>query len=87
LFVFCLLVCCVDFRTEITETPALFGLLDSILIMNLVRDSEMCEIMKNAVFWDVIPCGSCTNHHLGRNYPIYHQADKKQRAKKSFSGI
>jgi hypothetical protein len=29
--------------------------------------------MKNAVFWDVTPCGPCKNRHFGRAYNLHHQ--------------
>jgi hypothetical protein len=36
--------------------------------------------VKNAVFWDVTPCGSCKNERFGGNYHFYHQGKKIQRA-------
>jgi hypothetical protein len=27
--------------------------------------------MKDAVFWDMTPCGSCTNRHLGGTYRLH----------------
>jgi positive regulator of sigma E activity len=33
--------------------------------------------MKNAVFWDVTPCGSCKNRRLGGTYRLRHQGEKK----------
>jgi hypothetical protein len=29
----------------------------------------MSVTLKNAVFWDITPCGFCTNRRLGGNYP------------------
>jgi hypothetical protein len=34
--------------------------------------------MKNCVFWDVSPCGSCKNRHFGGTQRILHQGDKKR---------
>jgi hypothetical protein len=31
--------------------------------------------MKNAVFWDVTPCGSCKNRRFGGTYRLHHQDD------------
>jgi hypothetical protein len=31
--------------------------------------------MKNAVFWDVTPCGSCKNRRFGGIYRLHHQGD------------
>jgi hypothetical protein len=33
-------------------------------------------IMKNGVFWDVTPCGSCKNRRFGGTYRLLHQGDK-----------
>jgi hypothetical protein len=32
--------------------------------------------IKNAVFWDVTPCRSCMNRHLGETYRIHLQGIK-----------
>jgi hypothetical protein len=32
--------------------------------------------MKNGVFWDVTPCGSCKNRRLERTHSLHHQRDK-----------
>jgi hypothetical protein len=29
--------------------------------------------MKNAILWDVTPCGSCKNRHFGGTYRLRHQ--------------
>jgi hypothetical protein len=36
--------------------------------------------MKNAVFWDVIPCGSCKSRRFGGMY-LHHQGDTNRRAR------
>jgi hypothetical protein len=37
--------------------------------------------VKNAVFWDVTPCGSCKNQCFGGTYRLHHQGDKNRRAR------
>jgi hypothetical protein len=37
--------------------------------------------MKNAVFWNVTPCGSCKKRRFGGAYRFHHQGDKNRRAK------
>jgi hypothetical protein len=32
--------------------------------------------MKNGVFWNVMPCGSCKNRHFGGTWRLLHQDDK-----------
>jgi hypothetical protein len=32
--------------------------------------------MKNGVFWDVTPCGSCKNRRFGGTWRLFHQGDK-----------
>jgi positive regulator of sigma E activity len=34
--------------------------------------------MKNAVIWDVAPCGSCKNRHFGGTHCLHHQGEKKR---------
>jgi hypothetical protein len=36
--------------------------------------------LKNAVFWDVTPCGSCKNRRFEGTYRLHHQVNKNQRA-------
>jgi hypothetical protein len=31
--------------------------------------------MKNGVFWDVMPCGSCKNRRFGGTWSLLHQGD------------
>jgi hypothetical protein len=41
--------------------------------------------MKNAIFWDVTPCGCCKNRCLGEMYRLHHQGDKNRRARNNVS--
>jgi hypothetical protein len=41
--------------------------------------------MKNAVFWDVMPCGSCKNQCFGGTSHVHHQGDKNRRARNASS--
>jgi hypothetical protein len=34
--------------------------------------------MKNAVFWDVTPCGYCKNGRFGGTYRLHHKGGKNQ---------
>jgi hypothetical protein len=34
--------------------------------------------LKNAVFWDVTPSGSCKNQSFGGTLRLYHQGDMRQ---------
>jgi hypothetical protein len=36
--------------------------------------------IKNAVFWDITPCGSCENRRYIGTQRLHHQGDKNQRA-------
>jgi hypothetical protein len=38
----------------------------------------MVATTKNAVFWDVMPCGFCQNRRFGGTYCLYHKGDKNQ---------
>jgi hypothetical protein len=39
--------------------------------------------MKNAVFWTVMPCGSCENRRFAGMYCLHHQSGMNQRARNS----
>jgi hypothetical protein len=41
----------------------------------------MAVTMKNVIFWDVTPCGSCKNRRLGGTCGLHHQGDKNRRAR------
>jgi hypothetical protein len=34
--------------------------------------------MKNGVFWDVTPCGSCKDRRFGGTWRLLHQGDKNR---------
>jgi hypothetical protein len=46
---------------------------------------HVCQIQlpiqtpRNAVFWDVTPCGSCKNRRFGGTYRLHHRGGKNQR--------
>jgi hypothetical protein len=39
----------------------------------------MMMIMKDTVFWDITPRGSCKNRRLGGTYLLLHQSERNQR--------
>jgi hypothetical protein len=34
-------------------------------------------VLRDAVFWNVMPCGSCKNQHFGGMYCLHHQGDSE----------
>jgi hypothetical protein len=36
------------------------------------------KTVKNGVFWDVTPCGSCKNRRFGGTWRLLHQGDKNR---------
>jgi hypothetical protein len=36
------------------------------------------HLLKNAVFWDVTPCGSCKNPRFGGTHRFHHHGEKNQ---------
>jgi hypothetical protein len=38
----------------------------------------MAMTVKNAVLWDVTPCGACKNRCFGGTYCLHHQVDNRQ---------
>jgi hypothetical protein len=56
------------------------------LIKFYVRFEVFTEVtMKNAVFWHVIPCGSCKNRSFGGMYSLHHQGDQNRQARNNVS--
>jgi hypothetical protein len=43
---------------------------------------ETILILKNIIFWDVMPCDSCKNRHLGGTQHLHHQGKKNWWARK-----
>jgi hypothetical protein len=41
--------------------------------------------LKNCVFWDVTPCGSCKNRRFGGSYRLHQQGDKSGWTRNSVS--
>jgi hypothetical protein len=43
-------------------------------------NKEICTIsvLKNAIFWDVMPYGSCKKKRFGGMYRLYHQSEKNR---------
>jgi hypothetical protein len=41
--------------------------------------------MNNAVFWGVMPCGSCENRRLRGTYCLHYQGDENRRARNNVS--
>jgi hypothetical protein len=41
--------------------------------------------MKNAVFWNMTPCGSCKNRRFGGMYRLHDHGEKNQRARNNVS--
>jgi hypothetical protein len=45
--------------------------------LSLVRFEVFTAVtMKNGVFWDVTPCGSCKSRRFGRSYRLHHHGGK-----------
>jgi hypothetical protein len=66
------------------ETHTLLGLCESIfkIWMNIVRilDFRFSRrlTMKNVVYWDVTPCGSCKDRRFEGTYRFHHQGGKNR---------
>jgi hypothetical protein len=43
------------------------------------------KTVKNAVFWEVTPCGTFKNRHFGGKHGLHHQGENNQRAWKNIS--
>jgi hypothetical protein len=50
--------------------------------INSVRFEVFTAVaMKNAVFWDVTPCGPCKNRRFAGTYLLHIQGEKNRRAR------
>jgi hypothetical protein len=61
---------------------------EACLSKNEMSDCACFEVftavtMKNAIFWDAEPCGSCKSPGFGVTYHLHHQGDKNQWARNS----
>jgi hypothetical protein len=56
-----------------------------IIVLSVVFGVFTVVTVKNAVFWDVTPCGSCKNGRFGRMYHLHHQGDKNWQSKNNVS--
>jgi hypothetical protein len=64
----------------------LHNLYTSSSIIRYIRFEVFTTItMKNAVFGDVKPCGSCNNQRFVGTYRLHHQGDKNRRGKENVS--
>jgi hypothetical protein len=49
------------------------------MLFLLVRFEVFTAVtMKNGVFWDVTPCGSCNNRRFGGTWRLFHQGYKNR---------
>jgi hypothetical protein len=58
---------------------------DKITVLRVRFEVFTAVTMKNAVFWDVITCGSCKNWRFGGKYRLHHHGDENQRARNNIS--
>jgi hypothetical protein len=54
-------------------------------IMNVRFEVFTAVTMKNGVFLDVTPSGSCKNRRFGGTWRLLHQGDKNQRTRNNVS--
>jgi hypothetical protein len=47
-----------------------------------IGTSQQILLLKNAIFWDVTPRGSCKNRCFGGTYRLHHQCLKNERGRK-----
>jgi hypothetical protein len=66
----------VQFTSDQFERRFLLDWRSAIQCAVSVRDKVV--VMKNGVFWDVTPCGSCKNRRFGGTWRLLHQSDKNR---------
>jgi hypothetical protein len=63
-----------DLETTMPESPQ--NILMSFHLFVLMKQFKYS--IKNAVFWDETPCGSCKNRSLRGTYHLHHQVGKNE---------
>jgi hypothetical protein len=43
-----------------------------------INEWSTTRVLRNGVFWDVTPCGSCKNRRFGGTWRLHHQGDKNR---------
>jgi hypothetical protein len=75
--------CCVDI-IHISNVVKKLNVASALL--KLLRFEVFTAVtMKNGVFWDVTPCGSCKNRRFGGTWLLLHQGDKNRWTRKNAS--
>jgi hypothetical protein len=72
-----------QFRTA-QETHYFFAIESSRLMLCKIKVFTDVN-MKNVVFWDVTPCGSCKNRRFGEKYRLHHHGEENERDRKNVS--
>jgi hypothetical protein len=74
-----------EIKRRFNSDNACYHSVQNLLSSRLLFKNVKIRIYKNAVFWDVTPCGSYKNQHFGGTYRLHHQADKNQQARNNVS--
>jgi hypothetical protein len=54
-------------------------------LIDVIFEVFMAVTLKNVIFWDVTPCGSCKSRCFGGMYRLHHQGDKNWQSRSSVS--
>jgi hypothetical protein len=57
------------------------------VITNVIFQVLTAVTMKNVVFWDVTPFGSCRNRNFGVTYCYHHQGKNNKKARKNVTKL
>jgi hypothetical protein len=68
-----------------SNVPCIRGLQLIVLTCERHLYGEHKMVMKNVLFWDVMPCGSCKNRRFRGTYHLHHQGEKNQQARNNVS--
>jgi hypothetical protein len=68
------------YRFRYCGSSSINGVIFNLLNINMLVGYEVSTAvtMKNALFWDVTPCGSCKNRRFGGTQRLHHQGDKNR---------
>jgi hypothetical protein len=69
---------CWSYRVLTAEAPECDAISTWNITLYVRSEVFMPVTMKNGVFWEVTPCGSCKNQRFGGTKRLYHQGDKNR---------
>jgi hypothetical protein len=84
---YCNSIKCLKFKKKKHINSFVLGIKSEqkLIVIDVRFEVSMVVTIKNAIFWDVMLCGSCRSRRFGGTYCLQHQGDKNRRARNNVS--